>query len=427
VHQPTDQEPLLEGDPQLEEEALHARAVLHVQCHAGRKFLGKRWRLGLPRWYRRIGEERERLASRMRPRGERKIVAMADGAFDLLEAKTAVGVLRYGRDQVVAVVDHVTAGKMAADVVGVGQDVPIVRDVEEALARAPEANTLLLGTAPRGGVLPDSWRVQIVQAMQARLDVISGLHYFLSDDEQIGAAAKMAGVDVWDVRRVPETHRVADTRAHRIPATVVLAVGSDCNVGKMSTMLELDAEARRRGRTSTFVPTGQTGIMIAGWGVSIDEVISDFTAGASEDLVMEAAKECSKAGDIIWVEGQGSLVHPGYSGVTLSLIHGSAPDAMILCHQPTREVVRRYTVPIPSLRHLVEMHEYVTAPIKPAKVIGVALNTFGRAEEEARAAVDRASQETGLPATDPVRYGVSTLLDAVEAFGKQMPPKGAVA
>lgn len=361
----------------------------------------------------------------MRPRGERKIVALADGAFDLLEAKTAVGVIRYGRDRVVAVVDHVTAGKTAADVIGAGSDVPVVASVAEALARAPEANTLLLGTAPRGGVLPDSWRAQIVTAMDAGLDVISGLHYFVADDPQLGPAAQRAGVDIWDVRRVPAEHRVADTRAHALPATVVLTVGSDCNVGKMSTALELDAEARRRGRTSAFVPTGQTGIMIAGWGVSIDEVISDFTAGAAEDLVMEAGESCPRPGDVIFVEGQGSLVHPGYSGVTLSLVHGSAPDALILCHQASRREVRRYTIPIPPLRHLIRLHEEITAPVKPARVIAVSLNTFGLDEGAAREAVDRAAQETGLPATDPIRYGVRPIMDAVDSFIREMPPKGA--
>lgn len=359
----------------------------------------------------------------MRPRGERKIVVMADGAFDLLEAKTAVGVMRYGRDAVVAVVDHSNAGKMAAEVVGVGDRVPIVSSVGEALRVAPHANTLLLGTAPRGGILPDAWRAQIIQAMDAGLDVMSGLHYFLSDDPQLGPAAKRAGVDIWDVRRVPEAHRVADTRAHTIPAAVVLTVGSDCNVGKMSTALELDAVARRRGRTSAFVPTGQTGIMIAGWGVSIDEVISDFTAGASEDLVMEAAQQCPNAGDVIFVEGQGSLVHPGYSGVTLSLIHGSAPDALILCHQVTRTTIRRYTIPVPSLSQLVEMHQYITAPVKPARVIGISLNTFGLSDDEASAAVQRAARETGLPVTDPIRYGVDSLMDAVDAFIRDLPPK----
>ena len=359
----------------------------------------------------------------MRRRGERRIIVMADGGFDLLEAKTAVGVMRYGRDPVLAVVDHVHTGRRAGEIVGVGHDVPIVGSVAEALAVARGANTLLLGTAPRGGGLPAAWRVQIVQAMEAGLDIVSGLHYFLADDPELSAAARRAGVDIWDVRRAPEEHRVADTRAHHIPAAVVLTVGSDCNVGKMSAALELDAEARRRGRTSCFVPTGQTGIMIAGWGVSIDEVISDFTAGASEDLVMQAAQECARAGDVIFVEGQGSLVHPGYSGVTLSLIHGSAPDAMVLCHQVARTTIRRYTVPIPSLPHLVEMHEYITAPIKPAKVIGVALNTFGLPEPEARSAVERAARETGLPATDPIRFGVAPIMAAVETFIARMPPK----
>jgi uncharacterized NAD-dependent epimerase/dehydratase family protein len=361
----------------------------------------------------------------MRPRGERRIVVMADGGFEINEAKTAVGVMRYGRDTTLAVVDSSNAGKMAADVVGVGRDVPIVSSIKEALSTAKDANTLLLGTAPRGGVLPASWRSQIVEAIQARLDVINGLHYFLADDAELGQAAKLAGVDIWDVRRAPETHRVADTRAHALPATVVLAVGSDCNVGKMSTVLEIDALARQRGKTKTcFVPTGQTGILIAGWGVALDEIISDFTAGAAEDLVMEAAKECDARGDVILVEGQGSLVHPGYSGVTLSLMHGSAPDAMILCHQATRTTIRRYTLPIPSLSQLIRLYEDVTAHIKPARVIGISFNTFGMSEEDARAALDRAAQETGMPATDPVRYGAAPLLDAIEDFMKNMAPKG---
>jgi uncharacterized NAD-dependent epimerase/dehydratase family protein len=359
----------------------------------------------------------------MRPRGERKIVVMADGGFELNEAKTAVGVMRYGRDTVLAVIDSTNAGRTAEDVVGIGPTIPIVSSIQEALSRSPGANTLLLGTAPRGGVLPDSWRAQIAYAMRSGLDVINGLHAFLSEDSELGPIARAAGVDVWDVRRVPETHRVADTRAHTLPATVVLAIGSDCNVGKMSTMLEIDALARRRGRKSSFVPTGQTGILIAGWGVAVDEVISDFTAGAAEDLVMEAAQECSAPGDLILVEGQGSLVHPGYSGVTLSLMHGSAPDAMVLCHQATRTQIRRYTLPIPPLSSLIQLYESITAPIKPAKVIAVSLNTYGMTEADARAALDAATQDTGLPATDPVRFGAAPLLDAIESFSAHMPAK----
>ena len=346
----------------------------------------------------------------MRPIGERRIAVLAEGGFDLLEAKTAVGVIRYGRDPVVAVADSRYTGRTAADIVGVGDDVPIVESVAAALAYKP--NTLLLGTAPRGGVLPAAWRRQVVHAMREGLDIINGLHHFLEEDEELAGVARSCGVDLWDVRRVPDEHRVADTRAHQLESTVVLTVGSDCNVGKMSASLELDAAARRTGHRSAFVATGQTGIIIAGWGLAIDRVISDFAAGASEDLVMQGAEQ----GDIVFVEGQGSLVHPGYSGVTLSLIHGSAPDGMILCHQVTRTTIRRYTLPVPPLRDLVTLHEHATAHVKPSRVIGIALNTFGLDEAAAQQAIAAAADETGLPATDPVRYDVQPLLAAVEAL-----------
>jgi len=346
----------------------------------------------------------------MRPIGKRKIVVLAEGGFDLLEAKTAVGVIRYGHDPVVAVVDSRYAGKSAYDIVGTGQDVPMVDSLSDALVHEP--NTLLLGTAPRGGVLPAAWRSQVIHAMSKGLDVINGLHHFLEDDAELAAAAQSYGVDLWDVRRVPENQRVADTRAHQLAATVVLTVGSDCNVGKMSTSLELEAAARQAGHDSVFVATGQTGIVIAGWGVAIDRVISDFAAGAAEDLVMKGAEE----GNLIFVEGQGSLIHPGYSGVTLSLIHGSAPDGMILCHQVTRTNIRRYTLAVPPLQDLVDLHEQATRHVKQSRVIGIALNTFGLDETSARRAIEEASKETGLPTTDPIRFGAKPLLVAVEAL-----------
>ena len=251
--------------------------------------------------------------------------------------------------------------------------------------------------------------------MREGLDIINGLHHFLEEDVELAGVARSCGVDLWDVRRVPDEHRVADTRAHQLDETVVLTVGSDCNVGKMSACLELDAAARRAGHCSAFVATGQTGIIIAGWGMAIDRVISDFAAGASEDLVMQGAEQ----GDIVFVEGQGSLVHPGYSGVTLSLIHGSAPDGMILCHQVTRTTIRRYTLRVPPLRDLVTLHEHATAHVKPSRVIGIALNTFGLDEATAQQAIAAAADETGLPATDPVRYDVRPLLAAVEALHNQ--------
>src|SRR5262249_11354405 len=194
-------------------------------------------------------------------------------------------------------------------------------------------------------------------------------------------------------------------------ATIVLTVGSDCAIGKMTVSLELDLEARRRGIASVFVPTGQTGIAIAGWGISVDAVVSDFLAGAAERLVVEGHE---RGGDLLWVEGQGSLSHPAYSGVTLGLIHGSAPHLFVLCHKAgTAEVEGFAGHPLPPLAELVRLHEAISLPARPAKVAAVALNTRDLGGEAARAAIADAEAETGLVADDPVRFGPARLLDAV--------------
>jgi uncharacterized NAD-dependent epimerase/dehydratase family protein len=192
----------------------------------------------------------------------------------------------------------------------------------------------------------------------------------------------------------------------------VLTVGSDCAIGKKTVAIELDEEARRRGLRSVFVPTGQTGIMIAGWGIAVDAVVSDFLAGAAERLVVEGASR----GDLLWVEGQGSLVHPQFSGVTLGLYHGSAPHLLVLCHMAGEtEIEGCPGHAIPSLTELVELHERTALPARPARVAAIALNTVRLGEKEALAAIAEAERETGLPADDPVRFGPAPLLDAVLA------------
>ena len=197
----------------------------------------------------------------------------------------------------------------------------------------------------------------------------------------------------------------------RVDARIVLTVGSDCAIGKMTVCCELDLEARRRGLRSVFVPTGQTGIAIAGWGIAVDAVVSDFLAGATERLVVEGGRR----GDLLWVEGQGALLHPLYSGVTLGLMHGSVPHAYILCHEAGRTEIEGAAGDhrIPPLSELVELHERISLPVRPARVVAVALNTRSSEEDAARAAVDEAEAETGLPADDPVRFGAGRLLDAV--------------
>ncbi len=217
-----------------------------------------------------------------------------------------------------------------------------------------------------------------------------------------------------DARKPPADLGIADGRAAEVDAYVILTVGTDCNVGKMTTQLELRTALTQRGHRARFVATGQTGIFIEGWGIAVDAVVADFIAGAAERLVLQGAE----GADIVLVEGQGSLIHPGYSGVTLGLLHGTCPDALILCHQVTRDHIGDYHgrepwVRIPPLSEMIEIYESAMAPVRPTQVIGIALNTFDLDEDVARAAVRRAMQETGLPATDPVRFGVEPLVEAV--------------
>jgi uncharacterized NAD-dependent epimerase/dehydratase family protein len=251
--------------------------------------------------------------------------------------------------------------------------------------------------------------------------VLSGLHAFLADDAELSALADRHGARLLDVRRPPAARPVASRRAASLDALVVLTVGSDCNVGKMTAALELTRALESRGTRAAFVATGQTGIVIADHGVAVDAVPSDFAAGVIEELVMTAAADV----DVVVVEGQGSLLHPGYSGVTLALLHGSCPRAMVLCHQAGRERVRvpghRASVSeeaqprIPPLGELARSYELAASWVSPGHVVGVALNTAELDEREARAAVHCAAEATGLPATDPVRFGADVLAEAVEA------------
>jgi uncharacterized NAD-dependent epimerase/dehydratase family protein len=210
------------------------------------------------------------------------------------------------------------------------------------------------------------------------------------------------GVELRDLRKPPPGLNVPTGENLRVPAKIALMVGSDCAVGKKTVAIELDREARRRGLASVFVPTGQTGIAIAGWGIAIDAVVSDFLAGAAERLVVEGVE---RGGEVLFVEGQGSLVNPAYSGVTLGLIHGAAPHAFVLCHIPGTTEVEGYPGhPLPSLRELVDLHEHVALRARPARVACIALNTLGLDDAAARAAIEEAEEETGLPADDPVRF-----------------------
>jgi uncharacterized NAD-dependent epimerase/dehydratase family protein len=320
--------------------------------------------------------------------------------------KTMHGVLRYRREDVVAILDSTRAGETE-------DGVPVVANVEAALPLAP--TTALVGVATQGGRFPPEWIAVLRACIEHGIEIENGLHVFLSDDLELRSLAEERGVELRDLRRPPADLSTATGENLAVDATIVLTVGSDCAIGKMTVSLELDLEARRRGVRSVFVPTGQTGIAIAGWGISVDAVVADFVAGAAERLVVEGHK---RGGELLWVEGQGSLLHPVYSGVTLGLYHGSVPHLLVLCHESGRTEIEGAgggPHPIPPLRELVELHERLALPVRPARVAAVALNTSALGEEAARAAVAAAEEETGLPADDPVRFGAAKLVEAVLA------------
>ena len=340
-----------------------------------------------------------------------RFLVLADGHFGPMSSKTANACIRYSPERVVGVVDASRAGQTAGQVLGFGGDIPVVATLDEGLALEPTA--VLVGIAPAGGQLPQPWRETIAHAARQGLDVWSGLHYFLSDDPLIAGAATEGGARILDLRRPPPDLGVSSGRVREVDATVILTVGSDCNIGKMTTQLQLRDAMRARGQRVAFAATGQTGILIEGWGIGVDAVVADFIGGAAERLTLQGAAQ----GDIVLVEGQGSIIHPSYSGVTYGLLHGSLPHAMVLCHQPSRKAIAKQEwVPIPPLAELVRLHEAVAAPLRPAPVIAIALNTFDLSDDDAHAAIARAQEETGLPATDPVRFDPAPIVDAITAF-----------
>ncbi len=341
---------------------------------------------------------------------KRRIVILTEGYFGDLEAKTATGLIMYKPEEVVAILDSTKAGKTVQQVLGFGGNIPIVAKMTDSLEYEP--NALLIGIAPRGGKLPSEWKDVIKQAMENGLDIISGLHDILNDDPGLSALALRMRVKIHDLRESKQYNKVSTGDPSLIKSQVILTVGTDCKTGKMITALEMARQSRIFGWNSLFVATGQTGIVIAGEGIPIDSIIGDFMSGAIEEFLIEK----SGSFDLLCVEGQGTIIHPGYSGVSLALIHGSLPDAMILCHHPGRERIKNYRVKIPSLSDLVKLHEEIAQPVKPSKVIGISLNTSHLSDDEARREIEKTEDETELPTVDPVRFGCEELVKAIEFF-----------
>lgn len=353
----------------------------------------------------------------------KRLAVLADDQMTPRPSKTLAGVLRYRSDRVVTVVDRRNAGRDAGEVVDLGHGIPVVPDVTAALEHRPDA--VLLAIEPAGGKLPLHWRDQVLTAVKAGVDVINGLHTLLSDDEEIRNAAEQAGATLWDLRRQPtERYRaefpedgrpVLKVRRHRPGSRTALAVGTDCGIGKMTTMLEIEREAGARGLTPYFMATGQIGMMISGRGVAVDAIVSDFLNNIVEEDVCAATRHH----DLVLVEGQGALNHPRFSAVTLGLVHGSRPDSLILCHDLQRPSLKLMPeCPLPSLNRAIEINEQAVRWLWPdshCRVVGISVITTGVPDSQARAELARLAAETGLPTTDVLRYGASPLLEAILA------------
>lgn len=339
----------------------------------------------------------------------KRIALLTEGCLGVFTSKTAAALLRYRAADVCGVVDSIYAGQDVRDRIPWSQSHPVVAAIGDLPPPKPEA--LFIGIAPVGGDLPAAMRRHLLDALQRGIDVVSGLHTRLADDAELADAAKASGARLLDLRRPPARQTIATAAARGTRCRRVLTVGTDCNVGKMVAALELTAAARRHGLDARFAATGQTGIMICGRGVAVDAVVADFCAGAAEELVLDAA-----GADVCFIEGQGSLAHPGYSGVTLALLHGACPDALVLVHHAGRECFSAEPHhPLPSLAALRDAYEAAAGWLHPARVVGVALNTVGLSDAAAADAVREIEGCLGLPVADVVRSGCERLLAAALA------------
>ncbi|MCP4193944.1 MAG: DUF1611 domain-containing protein [Planctomycetaceae bacterium] len=335
---------------------------------------------------------------------DRKLVVLTEGHTNPITAKTASSVLRYCADQVQALFDTTEAGKSAGELLDVGAAIPVIGTLDD----APDANTLMIGIAPAGGRIPSAWRTIIFEAIRRKMDVISGLHDFLSDDPEFVSAAEQQGVQLIDVRRNHE-HDVANRNGISDQCLRIQTVGNDCCVGKMVATIEMTLALKAQGHDAKFVATGQTGILISGEGCPIDCVVSDFVSGAAEKLIIKNQNH-----EMLLIEGQGSLAHPRYSAVTLGLLHGCLPHGLVICYEAGREGVHGMEhISLASLSHLKTVYETMANVMHPCRVIGVAMNSRLLSEEAAAVERRRVQDELGVPTCDVFRHGPDDLVRAV--------------
>ena len=335
-----------------------------------------------------------------------RVAILLEGGTKGHHGKTGLAFLRYSDTDVVAVIDRQCAGQSLVELTGIERDVPIVVDTQAALAYKPEI--VLIGIAPSGGRLPPSLEAEIAIAVEHGLSIFNGLHTPLAPLFPNLQPQQR----IWDLRQEPSGLSIGRAQARSLSAVRILTVGTDMAIGKMSTSLELHRAALRKGIKAQFVATGQAGIAIAGRGIPLDAVRVDFAAGAVEKTVMEIGQ----GQDLIIVEGQGSLLHPG-STATLPLIRGTQPTALVLVHRAGAKQIRDLPeIEIPPLPEVIKLYETVASAggtFGKVKVKAIALNTSSLDLAAAKASIQSVAGSTGLPCDDVVRFGAETLLSAI--------------
>jgi uncharacterized NAD-dependent epimerase/dehydratase family protein len=347
----------------------------------------------------------------------RRMALLAEGRLSSSGLRMVIAALLYIPDRVVAVIDSTKERQTVQEVVGFGGSTPIVHSIEEALEHHPDS--LLIGITPLGGQLPDRWKEITRVAMESGLHVVSGLKQYLAQDAEFSELAKKHGVDIYDLRAISKSHQIrAQGSWRKRKARVVLTVGTDSNTGKLTTALMIAREMKRRDMNAALIGTGPTGILIANRGIAVEAVAADFIEGAIE---FEIDKAVNEGYEYIIVEGQSAVTNCGNSCLALGLLHGAMPDAMILCHQPSRRI-DGYGLPLPDLKTVISLHEQLVGIFKPGKVVGIGLNSMDLNKEDLRLTEARLSKETSLAAADPLRESPAKLVDAlIEHFSKYNP------
>jgi uncharacterized NAD-dependent epimerase/dehydratase family protein len=343
-----------------------------------------------------------------------RMVLLAEGRLSSMGLRMVIAALLYIPDRIVAVIDSTKERGSTQGIIGFGGDTPIVHSLEEAMEFGPDS--MLIGITPVGGQLPEAWREYIREALAAGLHVVSGLRQRLSQDTEFSDLATLKGVRIHDLHAVSRSHLIrAQGSWRRRNVHTILTIGTDSNTGKMTTALQLYREMRRRGMNVALIGTGPTGILISGRGVSVEDTPSDFLTGAVEFEIDKAANE---GYEYVIVEGQGAMTHCGNSPIALGLLHGAMPDAMLLCHQPSREV-DGYGLPLPEVEKVISLHEQMLGVFKQSAVVAIGLNSMDVNKEDYRIVCNDMYRRTGLLALDPMRESAAPLVDnLLEYFSK---------